>query len=117
MFLYILTNFAGRPTMDIDFLMRRISNDIAGIEQIMKSICEVDTGNDFITMEVLRTKEITPETEYPSVGINLLAHIKNVRIPFSIDIGVDDIIIQITTTDRDDVQLGSSGDFRKAWRC
>lgn len=93
MFLYTLTNFAGRPTMDIDFLMRRISNDIVGMEQIMKDICEIDTGNDFITMEVLGTKEITPEKDYPGVGINLMAHIKNVRIPFSIDIGVDDIIV------------------------
>lgn len=65
MFLYTLTNFAGRHTMDIDFLMRKISNDITGMEQIMKSICEVETGNDFITMEVLGTKKITPEKEYP----------------------------------------------------
>ena len=93
MFLYTLTNFAGRPTMDIDFLMRRISNDITGMEQIMKSICGVETGNDFITIEVLGTKGITTEKEYPGVGINLLAHIKNVRILFSIDIGVDDIIV------------------------
>ena len=93
MFLYTLTNFSGRPTMDIDFLMRRISNDIAGMEQIMRGICEVDTGNDFITMEVLGMKEITPEKDYPGVGINLMAHIKNIRIPFSIDIGVDDIIV------------------------
>ena len=93
MFLYTLTNFDGRPTMDIDFMMRRISNDIESIEQIIQSICEVGTGNDFITMEVLGTKEITPEKEYPGVGISLKAHIKNVRIPFSIDIGVNDIIV------------------------
>ena len=93
MFLYTLTHFAGRPTMDIDFLMRRISNDIVGMEQIIRSICEVKTGNDFMIIEVIGTKEITPEKEYPGVGINLLAHIKNVRIPFSIDIGMDDIIV------------------------
>lgn len=93
MFLYTLTNFTGRPTMDIDFLIRRISNDITGMEQIIKSICEVETGNDFITIEILGIKGIIPEKEYPGVGINLLAHIKNVRIPFSIDIGVDDIIV------------------------
>ncbi|MDD3369526.1 MAG: nucleotidyl transferase AbiEii/AbiGii toxin family protein [Lachnospiraceae bacterium] len=63
MFLYTITNFAGRPTMDIDFLMCRISNDIAGMEQIMRIICEVNTGNDFITMEVLGTMEITPEKD------------------------------------------------------
>ncbi len=93
MFLYTLTNFAGRPTRDIDFLMRRISNDIAGMEQIIKSICEAETGNDFISIEVLGTKKISSEKEYPGVGINLMARIKNVMIPFSIDIGVNDIIV------------------------
>ena len=65
MFLYTISNYEGRPTMDIDF----------------------------ITMEVLGTREITPEKKYPGIGINLMAHIKNVRIPFSVDIGVDDVIV------------------------
>lgn len=93
MFLYTLTNFVGRPTMDIDFLLRRISSDIAGMTQIMRSICGVETGNDFITMEVLGIIEINSEKEYPGVEISLISHIKNVRIPFSIDIGVDDIVV------------------------
>lgn len=65
MFLYTISNYEGRPAMDIDF----------------------------ITMEVLGTREITPEKKYPGIGINLMAHIKNVRIPFSVDIGVDDVIV------------------------
>lgn len=65
MFLYTISNYEGRPTMDIDF----------------------------ITMEVLGTREITPEKKYPGIGINLMAHIKNVKIPFSVDIGVDDVIV------------------------
>lgn len=93
MFLYTLTNFAGRPTMDIDFMMRRMSNDIAGMKERIEEICNIDTGNDFISIEIIDTKEITPEKEYPGIGINLMARIKNVRIPFSIDIGVDDIIV------------------------
>lgn len=93
MFLYTLTNFAGRPTMDIDFMMRRMSNNIKGMEQNVNEICNIDTGNDFISIAPIGTKEITPEKEYPGIGINLIARIKNVRIPFSIDIGVDDIII------------------------
>ena len=93
MFLYTISNFAGRPTMDIDFMLRKLSNDVAGIETIIKEICEIDTKNNFIDIEVLGTREITPEKKYPGIGINLMARIKNVRIPFSIDIGVDDVII------------------------
>lgn len=93
MFLYTLTNYEGRPTMDIDFMLRRISNNLSDMEQVMKSICQADTGNDFITIEVLGTEQITPEKEYAGVKTRLMAHIKNVRIPFSIDVGVDDVII------------------------
>lgn len=93
MFLYTLSGFAGRPTMDVDFMLRRISNDITGMEKIVRNICQTDTGNDFISMEVLDVEEITSEKKYPGIGIRLMTHIKNVRIPFSIDIGVDDVIV------------------------
>ena len=93
MFLYSISNYEGRPTMDIDFMLRRMSNDVAGMEAIMKEICQTNTHNDFITMEVLGAREITPEKKYPGIGINLMAHIKNVKIPFFVDIGVDDVIV------------------------
>lgn len=64
-----------------------------GMEAIMKEICQTDTQNYFIIMEVLRTREITQEKKYPGIGINLMARIKNVKIPFSVDIGVDDVIV------------------------
>lgn len=93
MFLYVISNFEGRPTMDIDFMLRRMSNDVTEIEAIIGEICRMDTHNDFIDMEVLGTKVIAPEKKYPGIGISLMAHIKKVRIPFSIDIGVDDVIV------------------------
>lgn len=60
-----------------------------GMEAIMKEICQTDTQNDFIIMEVLRMREITQEKKYSGIGINLMARIKNVRIPFSVDIGAN----------------------------
>lgn len=30
------------------------------------------THNDFIAMEVLGTREITPEKKYPGIGINIM---------------------------------------------
>lgn len=93
MFLYTLTKFEGRPTMDIDFLMRRLSNDLAEMKLIMEEICQIDTGNDFLTMEVLGTEQITPEKEYPGIKTKLMARIKNVQIPFSVDVGIDDVIV------------------------
>lgn len=91
MFLYTISNFEGRPTMDIDFMLRKISNDVESMENIITEICQADTDNEFIIMEVIGTRKITPEKKYPGIGINMMAHIKNVRIPFSVDIGVDDV--------------------------
>ncbi len=93
MFLYTLTEFEGRPTRDIDFIMRQLSNDVQNIQSVMDEICQVDTGNDFVTMVTLGTEQITPEKKYPGVKTKFQAQIKNVRVPFSIDIGVDDVIV------------------------
>lgn len=93
MFLYTISNYEGRPTMDIDFMLKRMSNDLADMEKVIKEVCQADTHNAFITLEVLGTKEITLEKKYSGVNINLMARIKNVRVPFSIDIGVDDVIV------------------------
>lgn len=49
-----------------------MSNDVAGMETIMEEICQTETHNDFITMEVLGTREITPEKKYLGIGINLI---------------------------------------------
>ena len=53
MFLYTISNYEGRPTMDIDFMLRRLSNDVAGMEVTIKEICQIDTGNDFMSIHIL----------------------------------------------------------------
>lgn len=93
MFLYTITEFAGRPTRDIDFMIRWISNDTENMNQIMEEICTANTGNDFIGIEVLASENITEEKEYHGVKTKFRAYIKNVKIPFSIDVGVDDVIV------------------------
>ena len=93
MFLYTITEFAGRPTRDIDFMIRWISNDTENMNQIMEEICTANTGNDFIRIEVLASENITEEKEYHGVKTKFRAYIKNVKIPFSIDVGVDDVMV------------------------
>ncbi len=93
MFLYTLTQFESRPTRDIDFMIRWLSNDEGDIKKVMEEICLTDSGNEYVSMEVLGTGIITEEKEYHGVTAKFLARIKNVQIPFSIDVGVDDVII------------------------
>ena len=48
LFIYTLTNFESRATVDIDFLMRQLPNSVEETEKIITEILSVDTGNDFI---------------------------------------------------------------------
>lgn len=93
MFIYTLTEFDSRPTRDIDFMLRNLQGSLENIESTMKKICTVDTGNDFITIEVVSTEQINVEKKYPGIKTNFIGRINNVRIPFSIDVGIDDIIV------------------------
>ncbi|HBA49333.1 MAG TPA: hypothetical protein DCZ91_16375 [Lachnospiraceae bacterium] len=67
MFIYTLTEFNSRPTRDIDFLIKNLHGSLEIIEQTMRNICNVSTGNDFITLEVLETETISVDKKYPGV--------------------------------------------------
>ena len=60
MLIYTLTDFDSRPTRDMDFLVRSLSNDRNNIKTVMGEF---------------------------------MGHINNVRVPFSVDVGIDDIIV------------------------
>ena len=93
MFLYVISNYEGRPTMDIDFMIRRLPSDVERMRAVVCEICQADTQNDFVRFEVGLAGKIATEKKYPGVRIGMMAYIKNVRIPFSIDVGVDDVIV------------------------
>ena len=48
LFIYTLTNFESRATIDVDFLLLDISNNIDKIKEMISDILAVDTGNDFV---------------------------------------------------------------------
>lgn len=93
MFIYMLTEFDSRPTRDIDFLITNLSGSFENIEQIMRNICGIGTGNDFIVLEVLGTETISVDKKYPGIKTFFMGRIEKVRIPFSVDVGIDDVIV------------------------
>lgn len=93
LFLYTLTNFDSRVTMDVDFLLKRIPNTPEQLKTILEEIIAVDTGNDFITFEIKGVEPIAIAKKYAGIGASLVAKIKNTRTPFSIDFGVGDVIV------------------------
>ena len=93
LFLYSLTDFDSRVTVDVDFLLRQIPNTPEQLKGILEEVIAVQTGNDFVTFEI---KDITPiavAKKYSGMGASMVAHIKNTRTPFGIDFGVGDIIV------------------------
>lgn len=93
LFIYTLTNFESRATVDVDFLMRGLSNDLARMDEIIAEILAVPTGNDFVTFKTSKAEPIALQRKYHGVSMQITGYIKNVRVPFNVDIGVGDVII------------------------
>lgn len=93
LFIYTLTNFESRATVDVDFLMRGLNNDLARMDVILDEILAVETGNDFVTFRAEKTQPIALQRKYHGVGTQITGFIKNVRVPFNVDVGVGDVII------------------------
>lgn len=91
--LYFLSHFESRPTMDIDFALRNMSNTMQEVEAMVKEVALAQTGNDFILLEAIGTDRITEKREYSGVRIKMVGHIKNTRTPFDVDFGVGDAIV------------------------
>ena len=93
LFIYSLTDFDSRVTVDVDFLLRKIPNTPEQLKAILEEIIATDTGNDFITFEIRDVTPIAVAKKYAGIGASLVAKIKNTKTPFGIDFGVGDVIV------------------------
>ena len=93
LFIYSLTDFDSRVTVDVDFLLRKMPNTPQQLRAILEEIIATDTGNDFITFEIKDVAPIAVAKKYAGIGASLMAKIKNTRTPFGIDFGVGDVIV------------------------
>ena len=110
LFIYTLTNFESRATIDVDFLLRGFSNTIEDVKNMIGKIIETSTGNDFVSMTAKGFEEISPQRKYHGISTQIIGQIKNVRVPFNVDIGVGDIIVPKAQERRINTQLP---DFEK----
>ena len=93
LFLYTLTEFDSRVTVDVDFLLRKIPNTPEKLREVIGEIVAADTTNDFITFEIKDVSTISVNKQYPGIHADIVARIKNTRTPFGIDFGIGDIIV------------------------
>lgn len=93
LFIYSITDFDSRVTVDVDFLLRKLPNTPEQLRAILEEIIAIDTGNNFITFEIKNVSPISVAKKYAGISASLVTHIKNTRTPFSIDFGVGDVIV------------------------
>ncbi len=93
LFIYMLTNFESRATVHVDFLMFGLNNGLARMDEIIADILAVDTGNNFVTFKASKTEPIALQRKYDGVSTQITGYIKNVHVPFNVDIGVGDVIV------------------------
>ncbi len=93
LFIYSLTDFDSRVTVDVDFLLRKIPNTPDQLKAILEEIIAVPTGNDFVKFEIKEVAPIAVAKKYAGIGASVVVYIKNTRTPFSIDFGVGDVIV------------------------
>lgn len=92
--IYTLTNFESRTTVDVDFLLRRINGEPEHMDTVINEIIATSTGsNEFVVLTAKKTERISPQRRYPGVSTQIIGQIKNVRVPFDVDVGIGDVIV------------------------
>jgi predicted nucleotidyltransferase component of viral defense system len=105
LFVYALTDFDSRVTVDVDFLLKNIPNTLEKMKTILQEIIAVKTMNDFITFEIIKIEPIAVTKKYAGFSATVMARIKNTRTTFCIDFGVGDIIVPCHAKQRIPTQL------------
>ena len=93
LFLYTLTEFDSRVTVDVDFMLRKIPNTPEKLREVISEIIEAYKTNEFITFEIKGVSPISINKQYPGIHADIVARIKNTRTPFGIDFGIGDVIV------------------------
>lgn len=93
LFIYSLTDFDSRVTVDVDFLLRKIPNTPEQLKSVLEEIIAIETGNDFVIFEIKDVAPIAVAKKYAGIGASVVARIKNTKTPFSIDFGIGDVIV------------------------
>jgi len=82
----------ARETVDADFLLQKLENNLGVIEAAAKEIQGIDLGDRF-TFSYRRTESLKqPHMRYPGYRISMDVKLENMRDVLNIDIGVGDVV-------------------------
>ena len=92
--LFALDGFKARPTIDIDLLDERISNDQENLRRAFRDVCSIVCEEDGVTFDAdtLTLEPIAVEKKYPGTCVKITAHLDTIVQQISIDIGFGDVV-------------------------
>ena len=83
----------SRATIDLDFLLEKLSNDEENMRRIFTEIFSIESDDPLnYDLSSLKVTPITVLNEYHGVNISVFAYLERTRIPISIDVGVGDVV-------------------------
>jgi predicted nucleotidyltransferase component of viral defense system len=91
--LYSISDFTTRSTVDADYLLKNHSNELGSVEELVRSIIDQKSNDDFMEIEIRNVEPISEIKEYHGIRVNLIGLMGKTRTPFSIDFGVGDTIV------------------------
>ncbi|WP_345917261.1 nucleotidyl transferase AbiEii/AbiGii toxin family protein [Bacteroides pyogenes] len=92
--LFALDGFKARPTIDIDLLGERISNDRDSLKEVFQKVCSVECEDDGVRFDAgsLELEPIAIEKKYPGTCVKVVAHLDTIVQQVSVDIGFGDVV-------------------------
>ena len=91
--LYTISEFATRPTVDADYLLKNHSNNIESIKMLVEKVVSSSSNNDYIKFELKGLEVISEHKKYHGIRASLIGVIGKTKTPLSIDFGVGDVIV------------------------
>lgn len=92
--LYVQQGLVSRPTKDIDFLAKGITNDISDVKNIFIEICKAQCPNDKVLFDPdsIELMIISEQEKYSGLRVIMSAFFDTVKQKIQIDIGYGDIV-------------------------
>ena len=93
--LYAYSQMKSRPTLDIDFLIKNMSNDKEKIKKVFREVLSIECAEDALSFDVdnIMVEDIMEEKTYHGVRIKVNAFVDGMKQPLSVDIGFGDVTV------------------------
>ena len=97
--LYAYNRLGARPTLDVDFLIKNISNDKEHIKNVFREILAIACDDDALTFDLdnIETDEIMEGKLYQGVNVSVNGLLDGMKLHLSADVGFGDITIPAPT--------------------